>query len=225
MLNTECSVTTTPGHCSPDFSWMSHLKLCGRVDSMYWPILQSIAPCSGSYFADPIIVSIWQSWLFIFRLKLPRRLDVDRTDFFPPNFVSARNSELQLEGMGNLITKSLIGLRRRLCFFLSVNELSRYTDRISLFAVLHESGDIHRRTDVRIDWTSQELERVPIKRSKLQLSQSLVGFFAEQVEAINCKELGDHITNLKRVGTGHGEYHFDRRHSQITSLSCSHKNI
>ena len=31
-------------------------------------------------------------------------------------------------------------------------------------------------------------------------------YLAEQVEAI--KELGDHITNLKRVGTG--EYHFDR---------------
>ena len=33
-------------------------------------------------------------------------------------------------------------------------------------------------------------------------------YLAEQVEAI--KELGDHITNLKRVGAGHGEYHFDR---------------
>ena len=33
-------------------------------------------------------------------------------------------------------------------------------------------------------------------------------YLAEQVEAI--KELGDHITNLKRVGSGHGEYHFDR---------------
>jgi ferritin heavy chain len=33
-------------------------------------------------------------------------------------------------------------------------------------------------------------------------------YLVEQVEAI--KELGDHITNLKRVGSGHGEYHFDR---------------
>lgn len=34
-------------------------------------------------------------------------------------------------------------------------------------------------------------------------------FLHEQVEAI--KELGGHVTNLKRVGdVGHGEYHFDR---------------
>ena len=32
-------------------------------------------------------------------------------------------------------------------------------------------------------------------------------FLQEQVECI--KEMGDHITNLKRVGPGHGEYHFD----------------
>ena len=43
----------------------------------------------------------------------------------------------------------------------------------------------------------------------LQMADFLEGnYLAEQVEAI--KELGDHITNLKRVGTGHGEYHFDR---------------
>jgi len=33
-------------------------------------------------------------------------------------------------------------------------------------------------------------------------------FLTEQVEAI--KELGDHVTNLKRVGTGLGEYIFDK---------------
>ena len=33
-------------------------------------------------------------------------------------------------------------------------------------------------------------------------------FLTEQVEAI--KELGDHIANLKRVGTGLGEYMFDK---------------
>ena len=137
---------------SPDFSWMSHLKLCGRVDSMYWSILQSIAPCSGSYLADPIIVSIWQSWLFIFRLKLPRRLEVDRTDFFPPNFVSARNSELQLEGMGNLITKSLIAWSDTKIVFLSQSKWSRCTNRISLLTVLHESSDIHWRADIGRDW-------------------------------------------------------------------------
>ena len=33
-------------------------------------------------------------------------------------------------------------------------------------------------------------------------------YLTEQVEAI--KEIAGHITNLKRVGPGHGEYHFDR---------------
>jgi hypothetical protein len=122
--------------------------------------------------------SIWQSWLFIFRRKLPRRLDVDRTDFFPPNFVSARNSELQLEGMGNLITKSLIGLSRTLCFFESQREWSCHTNRVSLFAVLHESGNIHGRADVRIDRT---FERIAIKGTtkSQQLSWCLVGGFID----------------------------------------------
>lgn len=33
-------------------------------------------------------------------------------------------------------------------------------------------------------------------------------FLHEQVEGI--KQLGDYLTILKRVGPGHGEYHFDR---------------
>ena len=33
-------------------------------------------------------------------------------------------------------------------------------------------------------------------------------YLTEQVEAI--KEIAGHIRNLKRVGPGHGEYHFDR---------------
>ena len=41
-----------------------------------------------------------------------------------------------------------------------------------------------------------------------QMSDFIEGnFLHEQVEAI--KELGGYITNLKRVGPGHGEYHFD----------------
>ena len=32
-------------------------------------------------------------------------------------------------------------------------------------------------------------------------------FLAEQVEWI--KKLSEHITNIKRVGSGHGDYHFD----------------
>lgn len=30
------------------------------------------------------------------------------------------------------------------------------------------------------------------------------------VQVKRIKQMGDHITNLKRVGPGHGEYHFDR---------------
>lgn len=33
-------------------------------------------------------------------------------------------------------------------------------------------------------------------------------YLHEQVEAI--KEIAGHCTNLRRVGPGHGEYHFDR---------------
>ena len=41
-----------------------------------------------------------------------------------------------------------------------------------------------------------------------QMSDFIEGnFLHEQVEAI--KEIGGYITNLKRVGPGHGEYHFD----------------
>ena len=42
-----------------------------------------------------------------------------------------------------------------------------------------------------------------------QMSDFIDGnFLHEQVDAI--KELGDYITQLERVGQGHGEYHFDR---------------
>ena len=33
-------------------------------------------------------------------------------------------------------------------------------------------------------------------------------YLQEQVEAI--REIGGYVTTLKRVGPGHGEYHFDR---------------
>ena len=63
--------------------------------------------------------------------------------------------------------------------FLSQRERSRYTDRISPFTVLHESDDIHRRADIRIARTSQQLKGVAIKRSNLQLSRSLVSCFID----------------------------------------------
>ena len=43
----------------------------------------------------------------------------------------------------------------------------------------------------------------------LQMCDFIEGnYLHEQVDAI--KELAGHCTNLKRVGPGHGEYHFDR---------------
>jgi ferritin heavy chain len=43
----------------------------------------------------------------------------------------------------------------------------------------------------------------------LQMSDFIEGeFLQEQVDAI--KELGGYITQLERVGAGHGEYHFDK---------------
>lgn len=43
----------------------------------------------------------------------------------------------------------------------------------------------------------------------LQLSDFIEGhYLQEQVEAI--KQLSDYVTNLKRVGTGLGEYIFDK---------------
>ena len=51
---------------------------------------------------------------------------------------------------------------------------------------------------------------IPHPHTHIQMADFLEGnFLTEQVEAI--KELGEHITNLKRVGPGHGEYHFDRK--------------
>lgn len=39
-------------------------------------------------------------------------------------------------------------------------------------------------------------------------------YLQEQVDAI--KEIGDHVTNLKRVGEGLGTYMFDRRLAEDT---------
>ena len=39
------------------------------------------------------------------------------------------------------------------------------------------------------------------------MSEFLEDYVRWQVERV--KQIGDHITNLERVGPGHGEYHFD----------------
>ena len=84
--------------------------------------------------------------------------------------------------------------------FLSQRERSRYTNCVSLFAVLHESSDIHRRTDIGIDRTSQQLKGVPVKRAKLELSRSLVRCFVDTwmqhcvIETNLARHAGCHLT-------------------------------
>lgn len=54
-----------------------------------------------------------------------------------------------------------------------------------------------------------DLHKLSDSHGDAQFCDFLEGnFLTEQVEAI--KELSDHITNLKRVGTGMGEYLFDK---------------
>lgn len=54
-----------------------------------------------------------------------------------------------------------------------------------------------------------DLHAISDKHNDYQLSDFIEGhYLQEQVKAI--KELSDHVTNLKRVGTGLGEYMFDK---------------
>jgi len=54
-----------------------------------------------------------------------------------------------------------------------------------------------------------DLHKVADSHNDAQMTDFIEGhYLQEQVEAI--KELGDHITNLKRVGSGLGEYQFDK---------------
>ena len=54
-----------------------------------------------------------------------------------------------------------------------------------------------------------DLHEVAEKHNDSQMQDFLEGnYLQEQVEAI--KELGDYVTQLKKVGNGHGEWHFDR---------------
>lgn len=54
-----------------------------------------------------------------------------------------------------------------------------------------------------------DLHQVAANHADAQMTDFLEGqFLQEQVESI--KELGDHITNLKRVGSGLGEYMYDK---------------
>jgi len=54
-----------------------------------------------------------------------------------------------------------------------------------------------------------DLHKIADKHGDAQMMDFLEGeYLKEQVEAI--KEISDHITNLKRVGTGLGEYMYDK---------------
>lgn len=54
-----------------------------------------------------------------------------------------------------------------------------------------------------------DLHKVASTHDDPQMSDFLEGtFLGEQIESI--KEISDHITNLTRLGPGHGEWHFDK---------------
>ena len=54
-----------------------------------------------------------------------------------------------------------------------------------------------------------DLHKIAEKHNDPQMQDFLEqNYLQEQVEAI--KELGDYVTNLKKVGPGHGEWHFDQ---------------
>jgi len=54
-----------------------------------------------------------------------------------------------------------------------------------------------------------DLHKIAENHGDSQMQDFLEGnYLQEQVEGI--KELGDYVTNLKRLGPGHGEWHFDR---------------
>ena len=54
-----------------------------------------------------------------------------------------------------------------------------------------------------------DLHDVAAKHNDSHMQDFIEGnYLHEQVEGI--KQLGDYVTNLKRLGTGHGEWHFDR---------------
>ncbi len=61
----------------------------------------------------------------------------------------------------------------------------------------------------RVNQSLLDLHAVAGKHNDVHTSDFIEGnFLLEQVEAI--KELAGHMTNLERVGAGHGEYHFER---------------
>ena len=54
-----------------------------------------------------------------------------------------------------------------------------------------------------------DLHKVAEIHGDAHMQDFLAGnYLREQVEAI--KELGDYVSNLKKLGPGHGEWHFDR---------------
>ena len=54
-----------------------------------------------------------------------------------------------------------------------------------------------------------DLHKIADKHGDAQMMDFIEGeYLKEQVDAI--KKIGDHVTNLKRVGPGLGEYQFDK---------------
>ena len=60
-----------------------------------------------------------------------------------------------------------------------------------------------------VNQSLMDLHKIAENRDDPQMQDFLEqNYLHEQVEAI--KELGDYVTNLKKVGPGHGEWHFDK---------------
>jgi len=60
-----------------------------------------------------------------------------------------------------------------------------------------------------INQSLQDLHKVAEKHNDPQMQDFLEqNYLHEQVEEI--KKLGDYVTNLKQVGPGHGQWHFDQ---------------
>ena len=65
-----------------------------------------------------------------------------------------------------------------------------------------------------------DLHKVAEKHDDPQMQDFLEqNYLHEQVEAI--KELGDYVTNLKKVGPGHGEWHFDHELSDWAKIDTA----
>lgn len=68
--------------------------------------------------------------------------------------------------------------------------------------------DLHLQLEKFVYYKLMDLHKVAEKHGDPQMCDFVEDYLGEQVEAV--KKAGDYIAQLKRVGTPHGVYHFDR---------------